>query len=232
MLQGLGLGQAGFSLGVPLPKQTSVQHLHSLPTLFSFILQTANNFDLPRAALKWGTEPGGGIICNTKDWMRNVLSDPLFLDIGKATGTYTSQVGNRTISLLQCQVLQGNSIASEHFFLVFLSPRRDVSSVFSVTCGEMEGIALPCCLQLFPSTQTSSHYFPYARKPASKALGIWQYSAEGWLSRKSIQIQCLAGVSPSRHCLLFCTLQQAAGDNCHPRTFLPVPFLLFGPGKN
>lgn len=89
-----------------------------------------------------------------------------------------------------------------------------------------------CCLQLFPSSQTSSHYFPSAGKPASKALGIWQYSAEGWLSHKSIQIQCLAGVSPSRHCLSFCTLQQAAGDNCHPRTFLPVPFLLLGPGKN
>lgn len=93
--------------------------------------------------------------------------------------------------------------------------------------GELQGEGRDCpacCLQLFTCSQTSCRYFLYTGKPASKALGIWQYSAEGWLSHKSIQIQCLTGISPSRHCLSFCTLQQAAGDNCHPCIFLAVSF--------
>lgn len=83
--------------------------------MFSFILQMSNNFDLPRATLKWGTKPDGGIVFDTKDWMQNVLSDPLFPGIRKAT--YTSLVGNRTISVPQWQLLRGDSIASKRLLL-------------------------------------------------------------------------------------------------------------------
>ncbi|XP_052644610.1 uncharacterized protein LOC128142505 isoform X2 [Harpia harpyja] len=94
--------------------------------------------------------------------MQNVLSDPLFLDIGKATGTYTLQGSERCL----------------------LSDLR----------GDGRGCPA-CCLQLFPSTQTSSHCFPYAGKPASKALGIWQYSAEGsfstfWARKELTAVSC------------------------------------------
>lgn len=102
--------------------------------------------------------------------MQNVFSDPLFLEIGKATGTYTLQVGNRTVSLLQWQVLQGNSIASEHFFLVFLSPRREASGVSSVTCGEMEGIALPAVSSSSHPPRLHLTIFPL---PGSQPARLW-----------------------------------------------------------
>lgn len=195
-------------------------------------------------------------------WKRKVFPDALFVGIGKATGTGTLQLGNWTISVLQRQVLQGNSIASKCLFLTVWAGVTFYDGAALYRCHHAatdpplpwavthvrwlrqfltgKQVASPqrdgrewttCCLQLFTRTQTSCHYWLYAGKPAGKALGIWQYSAEGWLSHKFIQIQCLR-YKPIQIPVFILHLPAGSLQLCRLCISPPVPLLSYGPGKN
>lgn len=171
--------------------------------------------------------------------MQNVFPDPLFLNIRKATGTYALKAGIKTISVLPWEYLKVIALHPNTFSLVsyilccgcmavLLSPHsHGPSSVLgcnsgkvaetrvsrkwlsTVTCSEIEGTALPA---VSDSSYMLGLHVTLFTMLGSQPARLW---ASGSTQQRGGYI--IKPVShrykSTRHCLSFCTLQQAVGDN-------------------